>query len=123
MQTIFFFFYLRFQQEGFEDPCIASVDTESHQNSCVQEFVDWILLDDGLNYLVEVFDVLSRYSFRDVPHPVVAFSGLYLVKDLCDEDELIDRAGLRVEVELERSSGAGFLRIHFQRVALKASKS
>jgi len=26
MQTIFFFFYLRFQQEGLEDPCIASVN-------------------------------------------------------------------------------------------------
>ena len=75
MQTIFFFFYLRFQQEGLEDPCIASVDTDSHRNSCVQEFIDWNLLGEGLNYLVEVFDVLSRYSFRDVLHPVVAFSG------------------------------------------------
>jgi len=43
--------------------------------SGVQEFIDWILLDEGLNYLVEVVDVLSRYSFRDVLHPVVAFSG------------------------------------------------
>ncbi len=43
--------------------------------SGVQEFIDWILLDEGLNYLVEVLDVLSRYSFRDVLHPVVAFSG------------------------------------------------
>ena len=38
-------------------------------------FIDWILLDEDLDYLVEVFDVLSRYSFRDVLHPVVAFSG------------------------------------------------
>ena len=36
--------------------------------------MDWILLDEDLDYLVEVFDV-SRYSFRDVLHPVVAFSG------------------------------------------------
>jgi hypothetical protein len=48
---------------------------------------------------------------------------LYLVKNLCNEDELINRAGLRVEVELERSSGAGFPGVHFQRVTLKASKS
>ena len=70
MQTIFFFFYLRFQQEGLEDPCIASVNV-----FWVQEFTDWILLDEGLNYLVEVFDVLSRYSLCDVLQPVVAFSG------------------------------------------------
>jgi len=43
--------------------------------SGVQELIDRILLDEGLNYLVEVLDVLSRYSLRDVLHPVVAFSG------------------------------------------------
>ena len=67
---IFFFFYLRFQQEGLEDPCIASVNV-----FWVQEFTDWILLDEGLNYLVEVLDILSRYSLCDVLQPVVAFSG------------------------------------------------
>ncbi len=43
----------------------------------VQEHRDRILLDEGLNYLVEVLDVLSRYSFRNVLHPVVAFSGFF----------------------------------------------